>query len=278
VQLAVLAGLAGLLTGCLGESAVGLTGAAIPRAYLASPVPERPINASKDAADSTIHLTNGDWAPYSGAALTHNGCDAWVVSEAFARQGITVEYAFFPWARGYQLAQSGVFDGTLEWGDTSSHRGSFYLSADFISDQNLVFFYRKDHPFTYTGLNGLGGKLVGMTSGYVYQDEFNHDRETGLIKVEEASSDEANLRKLLAGRIDVFPLEQLVGNTILANNFTPAENSQITHSAPFAKFHPYVLLTKANPENAARMALFDEGFKQLKASGRYAEIMQTCAP
>lgn len=236
-------------------------------------------DASSQAQPASLRLANGEWPPYSGKDLPHYGCDAWAISEAFALQNIHVTYDFFPWARSYRLAADGIWDGTLEWADTPEHRQEFYLSADILSKQEWVFFHRVDHPFEWNSLEDLDGKVVGTTSGYVYSNAFQGIQQKGTVKFEEASSDEANLRKLLAGRLDLFPGERQVGYSILKNGFTPEERQQITaHPKAFNEFKPYLLLSKAVPQNKVRLEQFNRGWKQLKDSGRYAQIMQTCLP
>lgn len=228
---------------------------------------------------SVIHLTNGEWQPFSGETLPHYGCDSQIITEAFALQGISVEYGFYPWARAYRLAEEGSWDGTLEWADTPEHREKFFLSENYLSNQEWVFFHRTDQFFDWTDLNDLKGKTIGLTQGYVYSDFFITELNNPAFRFEEASSDEANFRKLLAGRIDLFPVEISVGNTILQQKFTPEERLLLqSHPRAFAEFKPYLLLSKAIPENQDKIILFNLGFQQLHESGRYDEIMNSCLP
>lgn len=239
-----------------------------------APPPSRP-----SPSPNLVHLAAGSWPPYDGADLPHYGCDASVVSEAFALQGIPVEYDFFPWARSYSLASAGKWDGTLTWADTPEHRSQHYLSAEPISTQEWVFFFRADRPFEWQSMDDLAGKTIGVTAGYVYSDVFNKIRQDGSANFVESSSDEANFKMLLAGRIDLFPVERQVGQFIIQSIFTPQEQTKISSSTrPFSQFLSYLLLSRAVPESEQRMLLFDRGFQQLKKSGRYAEIMQGCAP
>lgn len=227
--------------------------------------------------NTIIKLANGEWNPYSGKNLPGNGCDSRVVTEAFAQAGYSIEYDFFPWARAYHVAEIGEWDGTLEWDDTPDHRKGFYISSEPLSEQEWVFFYRSDRPFQWESLKDLEGKVVGITSGYVYSDAFLNLIETGKVSFEEASTDEANFKKLLAGRIDVFPMEKSVGNAILQNSFTPEEKARISfHPKSFHAFHPYLLLSKANQLNGNRIQQFDQSLHNLKNSQKYTDIMKDC--
>jgi polar amino acid transport system substrate-binding protein len=248
-------------------------------AACSAPATPSPLYPQPAFAPNVIRLANGAWEPYNGEDLPHDGCDSWVVSEAFALEGIAVEYDFFPWARSYSLSATGAWDGTLAWDDTPEHRTQHYLSAEPISIQEWVFFYRTDQPLAWETLDDLAGKTLGVTIGYVYSDAFKELLQKGEVTFIESSSDEANFKMLLTGRIDVFPMERQVGRAMMMSIFTPEEQAQIADSPKsFAQFRSYLLLSKAIPQNKQRITLFDRGFRDLLESGRYTEIMQDCIP
>ena len=242
---------------------------------LISPSPVQPTTP----APNIIRLANGNWAPYNGPDLPNAGCDSQVIKEAFALEGLIVAYDYFPWARSYNLSAAGEWDGTPSWDDTPEHRTRHYLSTEPTSIQEWVFFYRADQPLVWNTFNDLAGKTIGVTTGYVYSDAFKELRSKGTATFVESSSDEANFKKLLAGRIDVFPMERRVGHYLMKSIFTTQEQAQLLDSPQsFAQFRSYLLLSKAVSQNEQRMALFNRGLKRLQASGRYTEIMQSCAP
>jgi polar amino acid transport system substrate-binding protein len=222
-------------------------------------------------------LTNGEWNPYTGVDLPGYGCDSRVVSEVFAQIGYSVEFGFFPWARAYHLAEIGEYDGTMEWDDTPEHRDAFYISSEALSEQEWVFYFRVDKPFLWKSLDDLRGRTVGVTSNYAYSDAFNDLIKSGKVFFAEASSDEANFKKLLSGRIDVFPIEKSVGKAILQKSFLPEEQAKLSFDPrSFHEFHPYLLLSKEIPINVDRIDKFNSGLTKLKASPIYTEIMQNC--
>jgi polar amino acid transport system substrate-binding protein len=236
---------------------------------------DHPVSINKNV----VRITTGEWSPYDGEDLPHYGCTPWLVSEAFAQEGIGAEFGFFQWSRSYQVAKNGNWDGTVEWADTPEHREFFYLSEENLTDQEWVFFHRADYAFEWENMDDLEGKIVGITNEYVYSDAFQEIMQKGTVNFETASSDEANFRKLLAGRIDVFPMERRVGYAILQKKFTTEERLQITHyPVQFNTFKPHLLLSKAVPENHERMNQFNRGWQKLKESGRITEIMQFCNP
>ena len=203
---------------------------------------------------SVIRLANGDWVPFAGENLPGYGCDSHVVTEAFSQAGYSVKFGFFTWARAIRLAEIGEWDGTLEWADTPEHRSSFYISSEPLSEQEWVFFYRADQPFQWQSLDDLKDKKVGITRGYTYSDLLNDYIKTKKIIIEEATNDEANFKKLIAGRIDIFPMEKTVGMAMLNQLFSQEERDAIRfHNKPLGIFQPHLLLAKTNPENSLRM-------------------------
>jgi polar amino acid transport system substrate-binding protein len=235
------------------------------------------ITVKPSAEEKVIRLTNGEWVPYNGTDLPDFGCDSKIVAEVFSRSGYRVEFGFYPWARGYHLAESGEWDGIVEWADTKETRQSFFVSKDAISHQEFVFFHRIDHPIEWETKDDLAGMVIGLTSGYLYSDQFINLLNDKRFIFQEASSDKANLQKLIAGRIDIFPMERNVGLAMLKNQFPVDQASQIMFDhKPLSALDPHVLLTKKNPANEQIMAMFDREFESFKNTQDYLTLTRSC--
>lgn len=242
---------------------------------------QEPLSATQtgepSSGEKVIRLTNGEWVPYTGKDLTDHGCDSKIVAEVFSHLGYRVEFGFYPWARGYHLAESGEWDGIIEWADTKEAHQSFFVSKDAISHQEFVFFHRVDHPIEWETKNDLAGKVIGLTSGYLYSDQFIDMLNDKRYIFQEASSDEANFEKLMAGRIDIFPMERNVGLVMLKSHFSKEQADQINFDhKPLSAFDPHVLLTKMNPTNEQLMTMFDSEFESYKNSQDYLSISRSC--
>ena len=77
-------------------------------------------------AEKAIRLTTGEWAPYISEKLEHFGLVSRIVTEAFALEGVKVEYIFLPWKRAYQEALIGKYDGSAVWTRNSEREKGFY--------------------------------------------------------------------------------------------------------------------------------------------------------
>ncbi len=227
----------------------------------------------------TIRLANGEWPPYTGQYLPGHGCDSQVVAESFALEGIRVEYEFLPWARGLLLSQNGVVDGAIEWAGTPEQRRTHFVSEEPLSRQQWVFFHRRNSPYPWQRLEDLKDRTIGLTIGYAYNDVFAALRKQHPAMFKEAASDLLNFKKLLSGRIDLFPIERAVGYHLIGNELSPEEQAGLTEDPlPVAEFTTHLLLSRAHPENEQRMQLFEQGLRRLKASERYRAIMAPCTP
>ncbi len=230
-------------------------------------------NMASAQTSKTIRLTNGEWQPYLSKNAPHLGFASHVVTEAFALVGVKVEYGFFPWARAYKLAEDGTWDGTAVWLDSEERREHFHYS-DAVVPSKVAFFHLKDSGFDWKSFEDLRDVKVGGTLKYAYGDEFDAAEKAGIIKTDRAQNDQLGLKKLLKGRIEVFPGEIMVTYAQIRDSLSKDEIAMITHHAKHIhEKSQHLLLSKKVPGNEELRDLFNEGLKKLKASGKYDQII-----
>lgn len=219
-----------------------------------------------------IRITTGDFPPWTSEKLKHGGFTNHVISEAFALEGYTVEFTFYPWKRAYDAAKEGEkFQATSYWYPSERRREDFYYS-DPLQEDAIVFFHLKSNPLPHwETLEDLRGRHIGATEGFTYTDEFWAASAAGVLNIEVAISDKINFRKLLKGRIDLFPSDPLVGRRILLEEFGLKAAEAVTYDPrPLTAVTGHLLFSK-NAENVEELlAAFNRGLAKLKASGRYA--------
>lgn len=228
-------------------------------------------------AEQVVTLAGGEWLPYISQTLPHYGPLARIVSEAFALEGVRVNYTFRPWSRSFAEAADGQADGTLVWSvlDADSDRGRRFLRSDVVFHSQSVIFHLKSYPFRWRGEQSLAGMRIGGTAGYEYQ----FDKATQNRMDLSAPTDTLNFRKLLAGRFDVFPANLDVGLWIMRTELPPAQAGLIAWDPrPYHIGHYHLLLNKRNPDNERNMALFNRGLKRLRASGKYQQYLRGLSP
>ena len=223
----------------------------------------------------TVRLGIGEMPPYFSARLPGYGFLARVIAESFARQGVEVRFVFVPWNRALVNAASGSLDGTPGWFRTPEREATYLLCDPLILDSQS-FFHLKTLPFRWASLGDLRGVTLGGTRGYSYGREVDAAIREGRLRVDWSGSDEANFRKLLGGRIRVFPMNTRVGLDLLRREFSPDVAASVTyHPKPLREEPLFLLLTRRNPRSEERLRRFNQGLKELKASGRYDELVRT---
>ncbi|WP_460527532.1 substrate-binding periplasmic protein [Chitinimonas naiadis] len=215
------------------------------------------------AAD-VVTLTNGEWPPYLSERAAGNGIASRIVRDAFAQEGIEVRYVFRPWRRAYLEAASGQYDGTLVWTYGEARAQRFYFS-DTVFEGKSVFFHLKSYAFNWVSFDDLASQRIGGALGYEYEFE----NRPGIV-VQRADTEIENFRKLLAGRIDIFPSEINAGYAILQKHFTAAEQARITyHAKAYNVVSYHLLLNRKSQRNVRLLAAFNRGLSTLKSKGLY---------
>lgn len=106
-------------------------------------------------------------------------------------------------------------------------RGSFNCKEDFV-------FTKKGSP-AYRTLDELKGRRVGLTQGYPYVPDVVERRD---IQFEYALSDEANVEKLMRGRLDAFVVEKASG-TRAFQNVNAFADMQVDYRKPVSRQDVY---------------------------------------
>ncbi len=232
-----------------------------------------PSSTPKDVSGpEIIRITSGEWPPYLGEDLPHYGIVSRILTEAFALEGVRIEYGFFPWERAYELAKHGEeWDGSTHWICTPERQKYFYCSESF-GDSTHVFFHLKSYEFDWTTLEDMQGVTIGATEGNYYEEDFRKAEEKGNVKVEWIPQDEMIIRMLLAGRIDVFIQDIYVGYSLLKKYLTPEERRLVTHHPkPYIVTTGSLLLSRNVERNREMLVLFNRGLQRLSESGKVDE-------
>jgi len=225
------------------------------------------------AVAEPVRLTNGEWPPYLGEHLPHNGVASRIVAEAFALQGIEVRWEFHPWARSLQLAERGKRDGSAVWLRNNERDAKFFIS-DPVVESGYYLFHRKGFSFDWAQVADLHGRRIVGTRGYDYGEAFQQAESSGQLRVNRVTSDETAFRQLLAGRVDLFPMDKVVGFDMLHQHFTAAERAQLSfHPKPLRSDSLHLLLSREVPGNAELLERFNQGLAQLRDSGKVAQYL-----
>ena len=218
------------------------------------------------AHEKTITIATGEYAPWSSELIQHGGFVNHVVTEAFQKEGYSVHFDYLPWKRAYEMAKNGTYDATSFWADTEEYPHHFHISTPVMYAKVVFFHLRSKKMIEWQTMNDLKryniGTLLGETSTKMLT-------QSGL-SVDNAATSEQCFNKLLAGRIDIFPLEILTGLELLKMKLSMEDARRITyHSKPFFETPASVLFSKKLKENELLVKVFDHGLDTMKKEGRY---------
>ena len=178
------------------------------------------------AEPTTLRIATGEYAPFTGENLPDHGVVNARVQNVAEAAGYIVEFHYMPWKRTLESTRRNAFDATSYWSYSSEREGDFIHVGPVLRDP-LVFLVREDSLLRdWTSLEDLSGLRIGVVPGYTYSEELWALGESGVLTLSEATSDEANLKKLLAGRIDIFPTNEVVGWHMIREIFSEEEQAQ----------------------------------------------------
>lgn len=230
-------------------------------------------------AAETLRLSTGELPPYATREREDGGMALDIVRKAFANAGFTVQYSFKPWTRSLEEARAGQYDGTAYWGKNPARDVGFLISDNVLTEQ-WVFLYRarpgSTKPFDWDTLSDLQGQRIAAVQSYTYTPEFWAMQKSGALKVEVAQDDLSNLRRLVAGRVDVAVIERNVACYLMNEHFTPDEVASLRAHPKLltSQFTTHLMLSDKLPQSAERMKAFNRGLAQLKKSGDYAAMLR----
>lgn len=220
-----------------------------------------------------LRLVTGELPPYATRERPDDGIALNIVRQAFARSGYQVRYEFRPWQRALEEARAGLWDGTANWGKNPERDHGFLVSDNVITEQ-WVFIHRADRKFDWKTLADVAGLRIGAIRNYTYTPEFWAMQEQGKLQVDWAADDIINLRKLIAGRIDLVPLDRNVACYLLDTHFTP-QQTRLLRAHPrllTPNFTTHLMLSQNLPASAERMQAFNRGLRALRQSGEYRRL------
>lgn len=236
-----------------------------------------PLPASASEPDNekmTIVIANGEWPPFISEHLKHYGAICHIISDAFASENVQVIYKWAPWKRAFIQTREGEYDATAGWMMTPERKQIFYYS-DVIMESQKVFFHLKSNPFDWNEIKDLKDLRIGTVLGYTYGAEFDQTIKDKVLSVEETTAEIHNFRKLIAGRLDIYPQELEVGYGRIKLDFPPEQAKLFTHHPkPLAPTTHYLLFTKKNQKNRLLLERFDRGLRKLKESGKVDEYIE----
>ena len=221
-----------------------------------------------------VTLTVHDYPPFIGRDLPYGGLLTRIVMESFKAANVNVQLEQVSSNRAITGVMMGMYDGAFGWAHTPERERKLLYSKSSIYTFRMVFFQRREMEVNWNTLADLKPYQIGTTLGDHYSDELTELHARHVLQVQEAASDLNNMRKLLLGRIDLFPIEEEAGKALIRTMLTPREQSRLSYQArPLATVPTYLVLRRDLPHAQELLERFEVGFRQLNESGQLAHIL-----
>lgn len=223
-------------------------------------------------AGETLRIVMGNWPPYISSNHKNYGVLPDIVSEAFASEGVQVEYKIYPWARAYNGARSGSFDGSIIWFKKPEREKDFVFSEPVLITKQALF-HLKSYTFDWKTLDDLKTIRLGALNALFVTKEFESMEKSQELSIKRSPYFGMIFRQLLAGRIQVLINDLETGYGIVGQEFPPGEASLITHHPQFIKESPqHLMLSKKYAKRDIMLKRFNRGLKKLRESGKYEQM------
>jgi len=234
------------------------------------------ITASLTVAQtkSVAIAVEDDAAPWSRSDGSGYAND--LVVAAFKAVGVVVELKVVPYARCKRMAMNAEVVGCFSTSPSSDLDGEIELAAKPLFTVKSGYFYNIKKSISSKSQQQLpAGTVVGTVIGYEYPKEFEQLKQQGTVVVEESPSEDVNLRKLAAGRIDLALLNfnEMKTAASLIKKAGVAGQVQTTFAA--GMMNSYIGFSVKHPQGRWAREQFDKGFSRIIANGTHRRIRET---
>ena len=223
-----------------------------------------------------LELATGEFPPMTGEALQSGGVVNHVVARMAQEAGVEPVFTYLPWKRALEATRAGRFEASSYWGLKPEHDVDFIRVGPVIHTRVVMFHLDGTTLPEVSDLSEFSGLRIGGTIGYTYSSAFDRLVQAGTLDVDWSSEDIDNLRKLLGGRLDAFPMTELAGWDLISRSFTAEEQDQFKTSAgAIRETAGYVLVSRAAPDAEGLAARLQSALDSLWASGEIDRIYAT---
>lgn len=225
-------------------------------------------------AEETLVIATNIYPPYVTEDVENSFLPG-LFDEIGREMGVRFKFEILPWLRCEQNVEDHSAWGAIPYRKTDAREKRFAFS-DPLYLQDSHFFAYDAHgikpQYNYSDLTELRGLRIGGIQGYYYESWFE---EAGL-DMDFAHSEEQNLRRLKAGRIDLFPSATTLAWYQIRALFPPEEVANFyTVETPLIDGAGLHLMTsKTYPDNDTLLVRFNKALHIVQQNGTFAQLVE----
>jgi len=230
-----------------------------------------PSSICSSAQPAVVIAVEDDAAPWSRADGSGYAND--LVTAAFKAVGVDVELKVVPYARCKRMAVNGEVAGCFSMSPAPDLAGVIELSDKQLFVVQAGYFYNVQKPPSSKRQADLPAKtIVGTVLGYEYPNSFEQLKQKGIIVVDESPSEEINLRKLAAGRIDLALLtyNEMKSPAMLIQKAGVSGQVKTTFSA--GPMNSYIGFSTRHSQGQWARQQFNKGFSLISRNGKLRRL------
>ncbi len=198
---------------------------------------------------------------------TLTGLSSEVMVELIKRMGHPEEIKVVPWSRGYNLIQHN--DGMILFSMTrTEQRESLFKWVGPVAENKWVFFAKKGSGIQINSLDDARKvKKIGT-----YKDDAAEAflKEQGFTNIESVVNDQSNVKKLMAGRINLWIVGQLQG--LFKAKTAIGDASSLEKVFDVKETLLYIAFSKSTSDGD--IAKWQAELDKMKADGTYDAILK----
>ncbi len=221
-------------------------------------------------AGETLTLATGEWAPYVSNELEGQGFITEIITEVFAEMDMVPVYVFYPWRRCYESVVVGKVWAAFPYSLTEEREKEVLFSDNLSYSVTRFFYYGKPKIKDFNSLKALKSHRIGGVNGYFYEEDF---QQAGL-NIDFAAKEISAIEKLMMGRIDFLPLNELVGWHLINQNFPKNPEKFGMLDTPYSVNDLNLIVSKNFPDSRKLLKRFNEALQTIKDRYIYQDILE----
>ena len=219
----------------------------------------------------TIEIVTEQYPPYNYLEDDKvKGISTDVIRAVLKEANIEGDFRVLPWARAQKIAQSKK-DVLIYSISRTEAREKLYKWVGVIAPIDFYIFTRKDRlDIQFENLEDAKHLSIGVVIQDAQEQFF---KKNGFTNIQSNVSNEANMKKLMKGRFDLWPISELAGYYYLrSNGYVPKESvKKAYHLEGFANGDQYMAFSISTSDalvNKVKLAL-----AAIKTKGVYQKIL-----